>query len=272
MHELRPTRVGLALSGGSVRGLAHIGVYKTLTEAGIRPAFVAGTSAGSIIGAAIAAGMGWKELERMARSIFWPKLLHGETLERFCERNLPRHFSDLRLPFAAIATALPHRRAVSLSSGKLASAISASCAMRVIRGSVRRDGHRFKDGGIACALPASACRRMGASFVVSSDVWELSALLRSMGLDVAHPSARRLYPAQYHRALRHTDLLIHPRVPLAGYWPSEAGSQRMIAAGEQAARRALGMDPAILSPAPWAHPRRVQPGTTPEAHWCASRR
>ena len=172
MHELRYNRVGLALSGGSVRGLAHIGVYKALTEAGIRPAFVAGTSAGSIIGAAIAAGMGWKELERLARSVFWPKLLHGETLERFCERNLPRDFSDLRLPFAAIATALPYRHAVSLTTGRLASAISASCAMRVIRGRVRRDGHQFKDGGIACALPASACRRMGASFVISSDVWE----------------------------------------------------------------------------------------------------
>ncbi len=255
-----------------MRGLAHIGVYKALTEAGIRPAFVAGTSAGSIIGAGIAAGMSWRELEGLARGVFWPQLLHGETLERFSERHLPRYFSDLRLPFAAIATALPHRQAVALTSGQLASAISASCAMRVIRGSVRRDGGLFKDGGIACAVPATACRRLGATFVISSDVWEISALLRGFGLDAAHPRARRLYPIHYHRALRHSNVLIHPRVPLAGYWPGETGIERMIAAGERAARHTLGIDPVTLRCAPPARPPDVPPGTRPAAHWSASRR
>lgn len=255
-----------------MRGLAHIGVYKALTEAGIRPAFVAGTSAGSIIGAGIAAGMSWRELEGLARGVFWPQLLHGETLERFSERHLPRYFSDLRLPFAAIATALPHRQAVALTSGQLASAISASCAMRVIRGSVRRDGGLFKDGGIACAVPATACRRLGATFVISSDVWEISALLRGFGLDAAHPRARWLYPIHYHRALRHSNVLIHPRVPLAGYWPGETGIERMIAAGERAARHTLGIDPVTLRCAPPARPPDVPPGTRPAAHWSASRR
>jgi len=80
---------------------------------------------------------------------------------------------------------------------------------------------------------------MGAGFVISSDVWEVSALLRSMGFGAQHPGAHRLYPVHYHRALRHTDVLIHPRVPWAGYWPGDAGSVRMIAAGERAARRVL---------------------------------
>src|SRR5437867_7917192 len=53
---------------GSVRGLAHVGVVKALTEAGVRPAVVTGTSAGSLIGAAVAAGMGWEELAEMART------------------------------------------------------------------------------------------------------------------------------------------------------------------------------------------------------------
>jgi len=61
-----------------------------------------------------------------------------------------------------------------MTSGNLASAINASCAMRVIRGRVHRDSYAFKDAGIACVLPASFCRRMGAEFVIASDVWELS--------------------------------------------------------------------------------------------------
>ncbi len=232
-------RVGLALSGGSVRGLAHIGAFKALAEAGVRPTVIAGTSAGSIIGAGIAAGMTWKELYDLARSVFWPGLLHGDGLARFCERHLPRHFSDLRLPFAAIATTLPHKHAVALTRGSLASAISASCAMRGLRRPVPRDGRVLKDGGISCALPARACRRLGADFVVSSDVWEVSSVLRGMGLDAAHHYARWFYPAHYQIALSHTDLLIHPRVPLTGYWPGVTGSERIIAAGERAAKHAL---------------------------------
>lgn len=239
MHLLLPSRIGLALSGGSVRGLAHIGVLKALTEAGIRPAIVAGASAGSIIGAGIAAGMTWKDLIEMARGVFWPKLLHGTTLERFCARHLPHRFSDLRLPFAAIATALPSKHAIALTTGHLASAINASCAMRVIRGRVQREGHQLKDGGIACVLPADVCRRMGADFVISSDVWEVSSVLRNVGLHPAHRHAHRIYPQHYRTSLRATDLHIQPDIPLRGYWPSDAGIERMVAAGEMAARRAL---------------------------------
>jgi NTE family protein len=60
LRSLKSKRVGLALSGGAVRGLAHIGVIKALHEVGIKPAVVAGTSVGSIIGAALAAGMDWR--------------------------------------------------------------------------------------------------------------------------------------------------------------------------------------------------------------------
>src|SRR5579863_10638923 len=76
--------IGLALSGGSVRGIAHIGVMKALTERGIQPDFVVGTSAGSLIGAGIAAGMNWQELRRMAEAVFWPSLLNRGKLEQFC--------------------------------------------------------------------------------------------------------------------------------------------------------------------------------------------
>jgi NTE family protein len=239
LDQLRSARIGLALSGGSVRGLAHIGVFKVLSEAGIRPAIVTGASAGSIIGAGIAAGMSWRELIDLARGEFWPRLLHGATLEHFCAQRLPHRFSDLQLPFAAIATELPGKRTVAITTGNVASAISASCAMRVIRGPVHREGRVLKDGGIACVLPAEVCRQMGADFVIGSDVWEVSSLLRGMGLDPSHPHAHRIYPSHYRISLEHTDLHIHPEVPFAGYWPSDTGMERMIAAGELAAERAL---------------------------------
>src|SRR5262245_20350555 len=124
---LRSQRIGLALSGGGLRGIAHIGVLKALTEFGLLPTVVVGTSIGSVIGAGIAAGMTWQELAKMAHDVFWPSLLHGKTLEQFCSREFPKSFADLRLPFAAIATALPSKQTVGLKTGTLAFALSASC-------------------------------------------------------------------------------------------------------------------------------------------------
>ena len=239
LHQLASRRLGLALSGGSVRGLAHLGVVKVLAEAGIQPAIITGTSAGSLIGAMLAAGMDWSEIASLARDTFWPKLLHGETLERFCAEHLPATFAGLKLPFAALTTELPGKRAVVITKGDLASAISASCALRVVRRPVRREGKRLKDGGIACVLPSEACRAMGADFIVGSDVWEISSLLRGFGMDPYHPRANRTYPSHYYSAVRYTDLLIHPRVPLAGYLPRPVAVERMIAAGENATRLAL---------------------------------
>ena len=222
-----------------MRGLAHIGVIKVLSEAGIKPAFITGTSAGSLIGAMLAAGMDWSEIASLARKTFWPGLLHGETLERFCAEHLPATFAGLKLPFAAITTELPAKRTVIITKGELASAISASCALRGIRRPVRREGKRLKDGGIACVLPSEACRAMGADFVVGSDVWEFSSLLRSVGIDPHHPRAGRTYPSHYHAAFDDTDLIIHPRVPFAGYLPGPLAVERMIAAGAHATRLAL---------------------------------
>lgn len=239
LRELREVRVGLALSGGAVRGLAHIGVVKALDEAGVRPTFVAGTSVGSLVGAALAAGMGWREIASMARAVFWPSLLNGRRLERFCSEHLPETFAHLSLPFAAVATAVPSRQTVVMTSGHLASAVSASCAIPALRRPVSRDGMRLLDGGISCVLPTLACRELGAEFVIASDVWELSSLLRSAGCHPSHELKGRAYPFHYRLAVGHADLLVHPRVPLSGYLPGAAAVERMIRVGEQAARHAL---------------------------------
>ena len=237
LDSFEPKRVGLALSGGAVRGLAHIGVIKGLHEAGIKPAVVAGTSVGSIIGAALASGMGWRDMADMARSVFWPQLLHGKTLERFSARYLPETFEHLETPFAAVATMVSSSRPLTITTGPLASAISASCAVRLLRRPVVRDGQQLKDGGFSCVLPTLACRELGADFVIASDVWEWSSLMRSLGCSpfrMAH-----VYPSHYRFALSQADIHVHPEIPVSGYIPRAAVVDRMIAVGERAVRRAL---------------------------------
>ena len=237
LDSLKSRRVGLALSGGAVRGLAHIGVVKALDEAGIKPAVVAGTSVGSIIGAALATGMDWREMADMARSVFWPHLLHGKTLERFSTQYLPATFEHLETPFAAVATMVPSSRPLTITSGILSSAISASCAVRLLRRPVVREGLKLKDGGFSCVLPTQACRELGADFVIASDVWEWSSVLRTLGCSPSRTS--RFYPSHYRLALSHTEIHIHPEIPVSGYVPHATAVDRMIAVGERAARRAL---------------------------------
>ena len=237
LQQIRSKRVGLALSGGGVRGIAHIGVIKALEELGIRPAVVAGTSVGSLVGAGVAAGMNWQALAEMARSVFWPSLLSGKLLERVCEQHLPETFEQLRLPFIAVATEFPARRPVALTTGTLASALSASCAMRIIRRQVRRGGLKLKDGGYTCVLPAVHCREMGAEFVISSDVWEVSNLLRAMGCQPFHP----FFPAHFRNAVSQTDLLIQPVIPAWSHLPGIRAFERLIAEGELATKRALSV-------------------------------
>jgi NTE family protein len=231
--------IGLALSGGSVRGIAHIGVIRALAEHGIAPSLVVGTSAGSLIGAGIAAGMDWRELKKMAEAVFWPSLLNGGKLEEFCCRHLPAGFAGLNLPFAPIATTLPGKRTVILRTGKLAPAISASCCLRVVRRPVWMNGEKLKDGGISCVLPSLECRELGADFIIGSDVWEYSAFLRSLRLPHDHRPAQYLYPTHYKEAIRGTDLLVQPDIPITVYVPGMISVDRLIAAGETAMRKAL---------------------------------
>ena len=228
--------MGIALSGGAVRGLAHIGVIKVLQEAGIKPAVIAGTSVGSIIGAAVSAGLDWRELANMARSIFWPRLLHGPSLEAFSSRYLPADFENLETTFAAVATNVSSGQPLPITSGSLPSAISASCALRVRR-PVVREGVKLKDGGFTCVLPSHACRKLGADFVISSDVWEWSSLMRSVGYSPLRTP--RAYPSHYRLALSHTDIHIHPEIPVSGYIPGAFAVDRMIAVGERATHKAL---------------------------------
>lgn len=178
----------------------------------------------------------------MAEAVFWPSLLNRGKLEQFCCKYLPASFADLKLPFAAVATNIPEKRTVVLKTGELATAISASCAVRVVRRSVVLNGERLKDGGISCVLPSLECRAMGAEFIIGSDVWEVAALFRNLGLNHEHPQAPRFYPPHYLEAAHDSQILIQPDIPTKVYIPGCISIDFLIAAGEKATHLALAQE------------------------------
>ncbi|PUZ30123.1 NTE family protein [Chitinophaga costaii] len=78
-NDQRP-RIGLALSGGGAKGLAHIGILEAIDSAGLKIDYVAGTSMGSIVGALYAVGYSADTIEAIARRINWPRLFSNRPL------------------------------------------------------------------------------------------------------------------------------------------------------------------------------------------------
>ena len=195
--EYKP-RVGLALGGGSARGWAHIGVIRALQDAGVEPDIVCGTSIGSLVGAAYAAGE-LDELEAWVKSLTWQTvvglldftitagLIKGIRLIDFFRS----HFSDneieeLQKPFGAVATELATGREIWLREGKVLDAVRASIALPGLFTPVQRNGRLIVDGGLVNPVPVSLARAMGADIVIAVD---LSADLMGRKLRKPLPAA-----------------------------------------------------------------------------------
>jgi NTE family protein len=231
--------LGIALSGGGFRGMAHIGVLRALERHGLKPDFIAGTSAGSLIGALYASGKSAVDIETLASKIFWPRLLGSQGLADFCHDNLPCTFAELAIPLSVVVTALPTRAPVIFDSGELVPAIAASCAMPWLLRRVKIGDKMYTDGGWGCVLPAKVCRDRGCRNVISSDVWWRASVARKSGFSTSGRFADQIYSRQYMEAVRHSDLLIHPPIPAIGMVPGPRGMRSLIRSGEAEAEKAL---------------------------------
>ena len=178
----RKPRIGFALGAGSARGWAHIGVLRALTEAGIKPDLIAGCSVGALVGAAFAAGS-LDQLETWALSLDWKRMLKlmdfglrgglikGKRVrEVFREQFVEREFSELGVPFAAVATDLHSGQEVWLREGKVSAAIGASIAVPGLFQPVAHEGRYLVDGSVVNPIPVSLCRAMGADIVLAVDL------------------------------------------------------------------------------------------------------
>jgi NTE family protein len=182
MPDTSIPKIGLALSGGAARGLAHIAVLDTLELEGIPIHAIAGTSAGSVIGALYAAGMPVTEIKRILLKTTWTDILpfkfpnrgliSSEGIYRFMDSILPvKKFSSLLFPFAAVATDLRTGEKVSITTGSVARAVQASCSMPVVFTPTEINRRVLVDGGVASQIPVRTVREeLGAQKVIAVNV------------------------------------------------------------------------------------------------------
>src|SRR6266567_5344937 len=183
LNQQHRPRIGLALSGGAGRGIAHIGVLRALEENEIPIDAIAGASVGALIGGCYAAGLSIEQLEAMARAFRWRHLgrlaysrlglQSNKRMETFLRAHLPvTRFEDMKIPFAAMVTDLRQGSLIVFrDTGDLPFAIRASCCVPAVYRPVEdRDGRLLIDGGIVQNLPVSQTRDLGADICIAVDV------------------------------------------------------------------------------------------------------
>ena len=243
-------RIGLALGGGAAKGFAHIGVIKMLEANGIKAEFVAGTSAGSVVGAMYAAGMDPYRMQQRALvldessirdiSLFSGGLIKGVKLQDYVNdmvNNKP--IEALRLPFAVVATQLETGQRTVFQRGNTGQAVRASSSVPGVFEPVKIGKFNYVDGGIVSPVPVDAARQLGADLVIAVDISsKATGKAPADLLGIVNRSIMIMGQKLGEQELARADVVIRPRVNAIG--PAEfAQRNQAIMEGERAAQAAL---------------------------------
>ena len=249
-RSLRPG-IGLALGGGFARGYAHLGVLQVLEEQEIPISCIAGSSIGSILGAAYASGAPLAHIIDRCREIRFRDFARwrvsrfglasndrlGALVQRFFDS---RQFEDLLIPTAIVATDLGTGDPVVFKQGNLADAIRASCAFPGLFEPIQIGTRYLADGGLVAPVPTRAARELGAQIVVGISVG-LHDGHRGAPTNIFQVVSRAVSAAQKHQLEsweRHANIVLRPNVQSL-VWDDFERVDEAIDAGAQAMRSAL---------------------------------
>ena len=164
--------ISLALGGGGIKGLAHIGVLECLEDAGFKIRSIAGTSVGGLVGAVYAAGYTPREILAVVNSINPDKLyvrhpsdapsLLGYTglADALVDVLGESQFTDLKIPFACTAVDTKTTHEIYLNEGRVLDAVLAAIAIPGIFPPLIRGNAELVDGGILDPIPVNLARCM----------------------------------------------------------------------------------------------------------------
>ncbi|WP_269531373.1 patatin-like phospholipase family protein [Chitinimonas sp. BJYL2] len=269
---IRLPRIGIALGGGAAKGFAHIGVLKALEAQGLAPEFVAGTSAGSVVGALYASGMNGFTLQEQSFaldeagirdvSLGSGGLVKGEKLQDYINELVKqRPIDKLVKPFAAVATELDTGNRLVFRRGNTGQAVRASCSIPGVFQPVLISGKRYVDGGVVSPVPVDAARELGAELVIAVDISsKATAAKPNAGIvTIVNQAITIMGQKLGELELARAEVVIRPRVGKIG--PADFDQKHAaILEGEKATQAAM---PAIRAAiARWQDKQRSE-GATP---------
>ena len=224
-------QIGYALSGGFIKGFAHLGVIQALLEHDIKPDIISGVSAGALAGVFYADGnepyrvldyFSGHKFQDLTKLVI-PKVglfALGEFID-FLKSNLKaQKLEDLKLPLIITATDLDHGRSMHFHKGNIAERVAASCCMPVLFTPVKIGNTHYVDGGLLMNLPVSTIRNE-CEKVVAVNVSPLMAEKYKMNIvSIAMRSYHFMFRANTFPERDNCDLLIEP-YNLEGYSNTE---------------------------------------------------
>jgi NTE family protein len=243
-------RIGLALGGGAAKGFAHIGVIKMLEANGIHADVVAGTSAGSVVGALYASGMDPFQMQEQAFGMdeakirdvqfFSRGLVQGQKLQDYVNQLVGnRPIEKLKLPFAAVSTQLEDGHRTVFVRGNTGQAVRASSSIPGVFEPVEISGRHYVDGGVVSPVPVDAARQLGADLVIAVDISSKADGSNPQGmLGVVGQSISIMGQKLGEQELARADVVIRPKVNQIGATDFEQKNQAILE-GERAALAAM---------------------------------
>ena len=250
-------KIGLALSGGGTKGLAHIGVIKVLDKNNIPIDFIAGTSAGAIIGGIYASGTPIRVLEKkilsMKRFDFLSFILdfskpHGGVVEakrimKFIESLIEeRHIENFKIGFAAVSADIANFKEVIIDSGDVLSAIRASIAYPGLVKPVKIKDAVLVDGGIINNFPMDVLAKKNVDFIIGVNFKPISKMKDISYKNVVWKSLKmmELFLTHYRNKDIKNCIVLEPNVSgISTFSVSEKLARKAIRAGEREAKKML---------------------------------
>jgi len=262
MSDHNKVKIGLALGGGGVKGLAHIGVIKVLRANNIPIHYIAGSSIGAMVGAYYSATQNVEKLEKVALSNTWrtslslfdPTWRGGFVKGKKVEKMITSWFKDinfnsLKIPLTIVATDLISGQEINIREGDLIKAIRGSVSVPIIFKPIKYKQYLLADGGLSNPLPDNIVRNMGADIVIAVNLDKTHFANGFKGDDpsLLKVSLRSINVMRHHLAqysVKTADVIIEPKVIEYGIigWNrffDDKKVEKIIKLGEEATIEAL---------------------------------
>lgn len=239
--------VALVLGSGGARGYAHIGVIEVLEENGIKPDFIVGTSAGSIVGSIYASGKSAQELRDIALKMqvndvrdFNFKLqgfLDGKKVENYVNRQVQNTpLEDLKIPLYVVATELKHGEKVVFNKGSTGQAVRASISIPSMFIPAQINGNEYVDGGLVSPVPVNIAKELGADIVIAVDILAQPIHTETTNLwGMFNQNINIMQNKLAEEELKNADVIIQPDLREKGHIFDVKGRETTMQAGIDAA-------------------------------------
>ena len=249
-NHLKPI-VALVLGSGGARGYAHIGVIDILEKNGIKPDFIVGTSAGSIVGSIYASGKTAEQLKQVALdmkvadvreiSIGLKGFFDGKKVEDYVNKQVDQtSLEKMKIPMYVVATELKHGKKVVFNYGNTGQAVRASVSIPSMFTPTMIAGTEYVDGGLVSPVPVDVARELGADIVIAVDILAQPIYTETSNVwGLFNQNINIMQNKLASEELKNADIVIQPDLREKAHIFDVQGRQDTIQVGEEAAMQRI---------------------------------